>query len=189
MPPNLEPRLFRRIVASVPQPRYDTLMSTVTLADFSANTISGEPVSLAKYRGQVVLIVNTASQCGFTPQYAGIEALQAKYGPQGFVVLGFPCNQFGSQEPGAADEIATFCETQFGVSFPMMEKVDVKGDHAHPLFTWLSDAQRGVLGSRAIKWNFTKFLIGRDGRPIARFAPQTAPLDLAPDIEAALRQQ
>jgi glutathione peroxidase len=157
-----------------------------TLSDFTVRTIEGAPQALSAYDGQVVLIVNTASQCGFTPQYAGLEQLHETYGPEGFAVLGFPCNQFGGQEPGTEDEIATFCETSFGVTFPMYAKVDVNGSDADPLFAWLRAEQGGLLGDR-IKWNFTKFLIGRDGRVIARYAPQTAPADLTGDIEAALR--
>jgi glutathione peroxidase len=157
-----------------------------TLSDFTVHTIDGEPQSLSAYDGQVVLIVNTASQCGFTPQYAGLEQLHQTYGPEGFAVLGFPCNQFGGQEPGTEDEIAAFCETSFGVTFPMYAKVDVNGADADPLFAWLRSEKGGLLGDR-IKWNFTKFLVGRDGQVITRYAPQTAPADLTGDIEAALR--
>ena len=156
-----------------------------SLTDFTVRTIDGTQQSLSAYAGQVVLIVNTASQCGFTPQYGGLAQLHEKYRDQGFVVLGFPCNQFGGQEPGSEDEIASFCETSFGVTFPMFAKVDVNGDDADPLFTWLKEEKGGLLGAR-IKWNFTKFLVGRDGRVIERYAPQTAPADLAEDIEAAL---
>jgi glutathione peroxidase len=157
-----------------------------TLSDFTVRTIDGTEQSLADYAGKVVLIVNTASQCGFTPQYAGLEELHTQYGPQGFVVLGFPCNQFGGQEPGTEGEIAAFCETSFGVTFPMFAKVDVNGSGADPLFEWLKSEKGGLLGDR-IKWNFTKFLVGRDGRVLERYAPQTNPADLAEDIEAALQ--
>jgi glutathione peroxidase len=157
-----------------------------TLSDFTVRTIDGTEQSLADYAGKVVLIVNTASQCGFTPQYAGLEELHEEYGSQGFVVLGFPCNQFGGQEPGTEGEIAAFCETSFGVTFPMFAKVDVNGSGADPLFEWLKSEKGGLLGDR-IKWNFTKFLVGRDGRVIERYAPQTNPADLAEDIEAALQ--
>jgi glutathione peroxidase len=156
-----------------------------TLSDFTVRAIDGSEQSLSDYAGKVVLIVNTASQCGFTPQYAGLERLWQDHRDEGFVVLGFPCNQFGGQEPGSEDEIAAFCETSFGVSFPMFAKVDVNGGDADPLFVWLKDEKGGLLGDR-IKWNFTKFLVGRDGRVIERYAPQTAPADLAEDIAAAL---
>lgn len=156
-----------------------------TFHDFAATTLSGHDQPLDAYAGQVVLVVNTASQCGFTPQYAGLEELWQRYRDQGFAVLGFPCNQFGGQEPGTEDEIASFCETSFGVTFPMFAKVDVNGDDAHPLFAWLRGEKGGLLGDR-IKWNFTKFLIGRDGQVIERYAPQTAPENLTGDIEAAL---
>jgi len=141
---------------------------------FQARSLRGEPVELSRYAGQVVLVVNTASKCGFTPQYAGLESLYRKYAGQGFVVLGFPCNQFGNQEPGDADTIEGSCLVNYGVSFPMFEKVDVKGPNAHPLFKWLSMQLPGLVG-RQIKWNFTKFLIGRDGQPLRRFAPITRP--------------
>ncbi|MGA8047177.1 MAG: glutathione peroxidase [Dermatophilaceae bacterium] len=157
-----------------------------TLSDFTARTIDGAEQSLSDFAGKVVLIVNTASQCGFTPQYAGLEQLHQKYAVDGFAVLGFPCNQFGGQEPGTEDEIAAFCETSFGVTFPMFAKVDVNGSDTDPLFEWLKSEKGGLLGDR-IKWNFTKFLVGRDGQVIERYAPQTDPADLAEDIEAALR--
>ena len=163
-------------------------MSTQTLYDFEARTLSGETVPLSRWRGQVVLIVNTASECGFTPQYAGLQALHERYQARGLAVLGFPCNQFGGQEPGGAGEIASFCSSRFQVGFPLMEKVEVKGPQAHPLFAWLSEAAPGLLGSRVIKWNFTKFLVGRDGQVIRRYAPQTTPEAIAPDIEQALGQ-
>ena len=154
--------------------------------DFSARTIDGREQSLSDYRGRVLLIVNTASQCGFTPQYAGLEALQRRHGPRGFSVLAFPCNQFGAQEPGTEADIAAFCETRFGVGFPMFAKVEVNGADAHPLYRHLAAAAPGLLGSKAIKWNFTKFLVGRDGQVLGRYAPTTRPEDLAADIERAL---
>ena len=154
--------------------------------DFLVRTIDGREQSLADYRGQVLLIVNTASQCGFTPQYEGLERLRQTYAPRGFEVLGFPCNQFGAQEPGTEPEIAQFCATRFGVRFPMFAKIDVKGARAHPLYRHLTATRPGLLGLRAIKWNFTKFLVGRDGLVIDRFAPSTKPQDLARAIERAL---
>ena len=156
-----------------------------SLTDFTVRAIDGTEQSLSAYAGQVVLIVNTASQCGFTPQYGGLTQLHEKYRDQGFTVLGFPCNQFDRQEPNSEDEIASFCETSYGVTFPMFAKVDVNGSDADPLFTWLKEEKGGLLGDR-IKWNFTKFLVGRDGRVIERYAPQTAPADIAGDIETAL---
>lgn len=153
---------------------------------FEARTLAGAPLHLADFAGKVLLIVNTASHCGFTPQYAGLQRLHETYGPRGLVVIGFPCNQFGAQEPGSAAEIAGFCQRNYGVDFVLAEKVDVNGSGAHPLFHHLTAALPGVLGSEAIKWNFTKFLVGRDGRVIRRYAPQTAPHELAADIEAAL---
>ncbi|MBC7506693.1 MAG: glutathione peroxidase [Sandarakinorhabdus sp.] len=156
--------------------------------DQTVKTIDGETVTLADWRGQVLLIVNTASKCGFTPQYEGLEALQQKYASKGFSVLGFPCNQFGAQEPGDEAEIASFCKLTYDVDFPMFAKVDVNGVTAHPLFTELKKAAPGLLGSEAIKWNFTKFLIGRDGKVIDRFAPTTKPDAIAGDIEKALQQ-
>jgi glutathione peroxidase len=155
------------------------------LGDFHATTIDGEDRALGDYVGEVVLVVNTASKCGFTPQYEGLQQLYTTYADQGFTVLGFPCDQFGHQEPGAEDEIAGFCQQNYGVSFPMFAKIDVNGADAHPLYEWLKDEKGGMLGGR-IKWNFTKFLIGRDGTPIARYAPQKEPAELAGDIEAAL---
>ena len=157
-----------------------------SLYDFSATAIDGQTVPLDRYRGQVLLIVNTASACGFTPQFGGLEQLHQTYGPRGLVVLGFPCNQFGSQDPGSNAEIAGFCQRNYGVSFPMMAKIDVNGADAHPLYRWLTAEAPGLLGSKTIKWNFTKFLVGRDGRVIRRYAPQDAPQKLAGDIEAAL---
>lgn len=156
-----------------------------SLSDFSANSLTGEPIDLSAYDGKAVLIVNTASKCGFTPQYAGLEQLSSEYADRGLVVLGFPCNQFGAQEPGTDDEIGEFCTKNYGVTFPMFEKVDVNGPDAHPLWTWLRSEKKGLLGG-AIKWNFTKFLIGRDGQVIDRYAPTTKPEDLRDDIEKAL---
>ncbi|MCZ7559998.1 MAG: glutathione peroxidase [Burkholderiaceae bacterium] len=154
--------------------------------DFSADTIEGRARRLSQYRGKVLLIVNTASQCGLTPQYAGLEELYREYHGRGLEILGFPCNQFGAQEPGSEGEIAEFCETHYGVSFPMFAKVEVNGDAAHPLFKWLRKQAPGLLGSEAIKWNFTKFLVDREGHVVERFAPTTAPADLAPAIEKLL---
>ena len=157
-----------------------------TAWDFEARSIDGRPAPLADYRGRVLLVVNTASACGYTPQFAGLEALHQRYGPRGLAVLGFPCNQFGAQDPGSNDEIARFCQVNYGVSFPMMAKVDVKGPDADPLYRWLSKEAPGLLGSKSIKWNFTKFLVGKDGRVLKRYAPQDKPQTLAKDIEAAL---
>ena len=154
--------------------------------DFSARQINGKPVPLKKFKGQAMLIVNTASACGFTPQFAGLEALHQTYGPKGLVVLGFPCNQFGAQDPGSDDEIASFCQVNYGVSFPMMAKIDVNGTQAAPLYHWLATEAPGMLGSKAIKWNFTKFLVGKDGAVVRRYAPTDTPASLAADIEAAL---
>ncbi|EMO0472294.1 glutathione peroxidase [Pluralibacter gergoviae] len=155
------------------------------LHQLSALSLDGQPVSMADYAGRVVLVVNTASRCGFTPQYGGLEALYKKYADQGLVVLGFPCNQFGKQEPGGADEIAQTCRVNYGVSFPMFGKVEVNGSAAHPVFRYLKKALPGVLGGR-VKWNFTKFLIGRDGKPLRRFAPYTTPEKMEASIIAAL---
>ena len=154
-----------------------------TVYDFSALRLDGKEQSLGDYRGRVLLIVNTASACGFTPQYAGLEALYRKYEPQGLTILGFPCNQFGAQEPGRAAEIAAFCATSFDVTFPLFDKVEVNGPNRHPLYAWLTEQKRGWLGSKAIKWNFTKFLTDREGRVVARYAPQTEPAAIKADIE------
>lgn len=156
-----------------------------SLGDFHARGIDGADVDLATYEGQVVLVVNTASRCGFTPQYAGLQQLQETYGDRAFTVLGFPCDQFGHQEPGSEDQIASFCESGFGVTFPMFAKIDVNGDQAHPLYRWLRSERNGVLGSR-IKWNFTKFLLGRRGQVLGRYGSSRTPGSLAGDIEAAL---
>ena len=157
-----------------------------SIYDFEAQQMNGKTVPLSQYKDKVLLIVNTASACGFTPQFGGLEDLHKQYADKGLVVLGFPCNQFGSQDPGSNDEIASFCQLNYGVSFPMMAKVKVNGADAHPLWKWLTSEAPGVLGSRAVKWNFTKFLVGKDGRVIRRYAPQDAPKKLAGDIEAAL---
>ena len=157
-----------------------------TLQDFEAIDITGKTVRLADQAGKLLLIVNTASQCGFTPQFAGLEKLWQTYQDRGLVVMGFPSNEFGRQDPGSNDEIASYCQLNYGVSFPMMAKVDVNGGDAHPLFQWLKTEAPGLLGSQAIKWNFTKFLVGRDGQVIRRYAPQDKPESLAADIEAAL---
>ena len=157
-----------------------------TVYDFEAQSINGKPVALKQFKGKVLLIVNTASACGFTPQFGGLEKLHESYADQGLVVLGFPSNQFGAQDPGSNDEIASFCQLNYGVSFPMMAKIDVNGAQAAPLYQWLSQVAPGLLGSKAIKWNFTKFLVGRDGRVIRRYAPMDTPAKLSADIEAAL---
>lgn len=156
------------------------------LYDFQALSIEGRLADLSTQRGKVMLIVNTASACGFTPQLAALEALWTRYRERGLVVMGFPSNEFGHQDPGSNDEIARFCSLNYGVSFPMMAKVEVNGAHAHPLWKWLAAQAPGLLGSKAIKWNFTKFLVGRDGRVIRRYAPTENPEAIAPDIEAAL---
>jgi glutathione peroxidase len=164
-------------------------MSVSTAPDiygFEAASLEGGRASLSDYRGKVVLVVNTASKCGFTPQYEGLEALWRRHRDRGLVVLGFPCNQFGSQEPGDAEEIASFCSLTYDVTFPMMAKIDVNGPTADPLWAWLKSQKKGLLGSQAIKWNFTKFLVGRDGRVIGRYPPTTPPQALESAIEAAL---
>lgn len=157
-----------------------------TIYDFSAETLQGAELRLAEFSGQVVLVVNTASKCGFTPQYEGLEALYRKYKPKGFAIFGFPCNQFGAQEPGDASEIAQFCSRTYDVTFPMFAKVDVNGPGTHPLFAFLKSAEPGVLGTEAIKWNFTKFLVNRNGGVVARFAPTTTPKELEAEIEKLL---
>lgn len=153
---------------------------------YSAKTIKGEEVSLEAYKGNVLLIVNTASECGFTPQFADLQKLYEQYKDQGFAVLGFPCNQFGGQEPGAEAEIDEFCSLNYGVNFPMFAKVDVNGEHAHPLFEYLAEEAPGLLGSKAIKWNFTKFLVDRNGKVVDRYAPNTSPTKIVKDIESLL---
>ena len=158
----------------------------MTLTDLSVRTADGADVPLADYAGRVLLVVNTASRCGFTPQYDGLEALHRRYADRGLAVLAFPCNQFGAQEPGDAAEIATFCRTSYDVTFPVFAKVDVNGPAADPLFVALKDAAPGLLGSKGVKWNFTKFLVARDGETVTRHAPTTKPEDLAGDIEKLL---
>jgi len=157
-----------------------------SLSDFTVAAADGTPQPLAETAGKVVLIVNTASKCGFTPQYEGLEALQRKYADKGFEVLGFPCNQFGAQEPGNAEEIAQFCKLNYDVSFPLMQKVDVNGDGASPLYDWMKKEAPGLMGSKAIKWNFTKFLIDREGKVVRRYAPNDKPEAIAKDIEKLL---
>ncbi len=154
--------------------------------DFSAKTLKGEELPLDNFRGKVLLVVNTASKCGFTPQYKGLEALQENYAGRGFSVLGFPCNQFGSQEPGNADQIGQFCSVNYGVTFPMFAKIDVNGSNAHPLYQYLKKAQPGIMGLQGIKWNFTKFLVDGNGSAVARYSPGTAPDSIAVDIEKQL---
>ena len=157
-----------------------------TAYDFDAAALDGSPQPLSDYRGKVLLVVNVASKCGFTPQYAGLEQLWRDYGPRGLVVLGFPCDQFGHQEPGDAEEIRDFCSLTYDVTFPMCAKVEVNGANAHPLWRWLKKEKSGLLGIEAVKWNFSKFLVGRDGRVLARYAPTDKPESLAGDIEDAL---
>ena len=154
--------------------------------DFTVKDIHGKPVKLDRYRGKVMLVVNTASQCGFTPQYKGLEAMYEKLHAKGLEILGFPCNQFGGQEPGDEKEIAQFCELNFGVTFPMFAKVDVNGDDTAPLYKYLKAEKPGLLGSEAIKWNFTKFLVDRDGNVVKRYAPNDTPESIAKDVEKAL---
>ena len=156
------------------------------LTELPITKADGSAADLSDHKGEVMLIVNVASQCGFTPQYEGLEALQRKYADRGFTVLGFPCNQFGAQEPGNAEEIASFCKLNYDVSFPLMGKIDVNGDNAAPIYKYLKDEAPGLLGSKAIKWNFTKFLIDRSGKVVKRYAPQTKPEELTRDIEALL---
>ncbi|MBY7124124.1 MULTISPECIES: glutathione peroxidase [Bacillus] len=158
----------------------------MTVYDFSAKAITGEAKSLKDYEGKALLIVNVASKCGFTPQYKGLQEIYDKYKDQGLEILGFPCNQFGGQEPGTEADITSFCELNYGVNFPMFAKIDVKGDKAHPLYTYMTEQAPGLLGMKAVKWNFTKFLIGKDGKVVGRFAPQTKPVDLEVEIEKVL---
>ncbi len=162
------------------------IIPNMNVFDFSANALDGTPVDLSCYRGQVLLIVNTASACGFTPQYAGLEAMHRDYGDRGFEVLGFPCNQFKHQEPGTEAEIGVFCERNFGVSFPLFAKIDVNGANAHPLFRHLKHEAPGILGTELVKWNFTKFLVDRDGKVVKRYAPKTRPEEIRNDIERLL---
>jgi glutathione peroxidase len=156
--------------------------------DFKARGLNGSDIDLKQYQGKVLLIVNTASECGFTPQYKGLEAVYQQFRDKGVEVLGFPCNQFGKQEPGNAAEIGAFCEKNYGVTFPLFDKVEVNGDNAHPLFNHLKEEAPGLMGSKAIKWNFTKFLVKKDGTVYKRYAPQTEPKDLLKDIEGLLAE-
>jgi glutathione peroxidase len=157
-----------------------------TIYDFSAKSLQGKDIPLSEFKDKVLLIVNTASKCGFTPQYAGLETLYEKLSAKGLTILGFPCNQFGQQEPGGAEEIGAFCQMNYGVSFPMFDKIDVNGPKAHPLYQYLKDEQPGVLGTKNIKWNFTKFLVDRGGKVVDRFAPMTKPEDIEKSIAKVL---
>jgi glutathione peroxidase len=157
-----------------------------SIYEFTADSLAGKPVNLEQYRGKVLLIVNTASNCGFTPQYEGLEKVYQQFKDKGVEVLGFPCNQFGGQEPGGAEEIGAFCQKNYGVTFPLFSKIDVNGDKAHPLYKFLKSEKSGLLGIEAIKWNFTKFLVKKDGAVFKRYAPQTPPKDLMADIEKLL---
>ena len=161
-------------------------MNSTSVYDFEAVSIQGQPAHLASQRGKVLLIVNTASACGFTPQFTGLETLWERYRDQGLVIVGFPSNEFGAQDPGSNVEIASFCQLNYGVSFPMMGKVQVNGANAHPLWKWLTKESPGLLGSQSVKWNFTKFLVGRDGRVLKRYAPTDSPESMRTDIERAL---
>lgn len=163
-----------------------TAKTSPSIYDFSATSIEGNPIALENFRGKVLLIVNTASQCGFTPQYQGLQALQNQFADLGFSVLGFPCNQFGAQEPGSATEIRSFCEARFGVTFPLFEKIDVNGSNAHPLYQYLTKAAPGILGTEGIKWNFTKFLVDRNGNVVKRYPPTSKPEDIEKDIQKLL---
>ena len=164
-------------------------MTAMTVYDFKANRLDGTPVLLDEYRGRVALVVNVASRCGYTPQYSGLEALYRRHKDEGFVVLGFPCNQFGAQEPGSSDEIASFCSRTYDVTFPMFGKVDVNGANEHPLFTFLKEEKPGALGTKSIKWNFTKFLVGRDGQVLKRYGSSTTPDDVESDVAVALARR
>jgi len=177
---------LRRVVAEPPPGANAMASPSSSIYDFEALSIEGKPAHLSTQRGKVMLIVNTASACGFTPQFAGLEELWKTYRDQGLVVLGFPSNEFGGQDPGSDGEIASFCQLNYGVSFPMMSKVKVNGGEAHPLWKWLTAEAPGILGSKSVKWNFTKFLIGRDGQVRRRYAPTEKPESLKADIEAAL---
>ncbi|WP_024545656.1 glutathione peroxidase [Picosynechococcus sp. NKBG15041c] len=163
-----------------------TTQASAPIYDFSATTIDGKSVSLETYKGKVLLIVNTASQCGFTPQYKGLQGLHEQYADKGLAVLGFPCNQFGQQEPGNADQIQTFCETTFGVSFPLFEKIEVNGGNAHPLYQYLTETAPGIFGTKNVKWNFTKFLVDRNGKVVKRYPPTATPEAIAKDIQGLL---
>ncbi len=169
-------------------PASDTKEKTMSIYDFDVKRISGEAVSMAEYKGKVLLIVNVASKCGFTPQYDGLEELYQTYKDQGLAILGFPCNQFGSQEPGTHEEIVTFCRVNYGVSFDMFEKIDVNGENTHPLYAYLKSEASGFLGSESIKWNFTKFLIDREGNVVERYGSATKPAAIAKEIEALLKK-
>ena len=158
-----------------------------SIHSFKVKSIDGGQIDLSKYKGKKIMVVNTASQCGYTPQYASLQKVYSQYKDK-LVIIGFPCNQFGSQDPGSNADIANFCQRNYGVTFPMMEKIEVNGSNAHPLYQWLCAEAPGLLGSKAIKWNFTKFLVGRDGRVIKRYAPMDKPENLKADIEAALAQ-
>jgi glutathione peroxidase len=162
-------------------------MATTSIYDFDALSIDGKPAQLSSQRGKVMLIVNTASACGFTPQFEGLEKLWATYRDQGLMIIGFPSNEFGGQDPGSNDQISSFCQLNYGVSFPMMSKVKVNGGEAHPLWQWLKAQAPGILGTEGIKWNFTKFLVGRDGQVLKRYAPNDTPQSIAKDIEKALK--
>jgi glutathione peroxidase len=182
-------RSCRRIIATIAGPSPEICLAEIpmtTLYDFTVDDIKGKAVDLGRYKGKVLLVVNTAGECGFTPQYKGLEALYEKYRGKGLEVLGFPCNQFGAQEPGTEDEIASFCELNYGVTFPLFAKVDVNGDNTAPVYKYLKSAKPGLLGSETIKWNFTKFLVDRGGNVLARFAPKDTPESIAADIEKAL---
>jgi glutathione peroxidase len=157
-----------------------------SIYDFTAKSLQGKDVALSEFKDKVLLIVNTASKCGFTPQYAGLEALYEKLSSKGLAILGFPCNQFGQQEPGGPEEIGAFCQMNYGVSFPMFDKIDVNGPKAHPLYQYLKDEQPGILGTKNIKWNFTKFLVDKSGKVVDRFAPMTKPEDIEKSIEKVL---
>jgi glutathione peroxidase len=159
---------------------------SATIYDFSTTSLEGQPVSFKDFQGKVMLIVNTASQCGMTPQYEGLQSLYNKYLDRGLVVFGFPCNQFGAQEPGSATDIQSFCQTRYGVTFPMSEKIEVNGSNAHPLYQYLVKAKPGLLGSEGIKWNFTKFLVDKQGNVVKRYAPTDTPEKIAKDIEGLL---
>jgi glutathione peroxidase len=173
---------MKRLVSTKPE-----ISMSSTVYNFSATSIEGQQIDLSTYKDKVLLIVNTASACGFTPQYKGLQALQDQYASKGFAVLGFPCNQFGQQEPGSATEIQSFCESRFGVSFPLFEKVDVNGANAHPLFQYLVKAAPGIFGTEGIKWNFTKFLVDGSGNVVKRYGSNAEPKDIAKDIEGLLK--
>ncbi len=164
-------------------------MGMQSIFEFSAKDIKGDELDFSRFKDQVLLLVNTASACGFTPQLKGLQELHTSYSPRGLVVMGFPCNQFGGQDPKSEEEIAQFCATQYGVEFLLMQKIEVNGEEAHPLFKWLKVQAPGLLNTQAIKWNFTKFLVGKNGRVLKRFAPQDAPSSLSSEIELALQAQ